>query len=401
MKKIIIAILFTTVSFLSFSQSLDFDKKHSKYLEKIESLYGSNNYYKLYKTTKKALNSYPDDKWFNYMFSYALYYSRDHEKIRKKFNNSDLLMSVLDHLDKTKPIEKNNNSKFSKDLQNELYSKSKKVWDNKEFSESLPFVDFLLKHYDNSSNVYQNIFSENIQDELFILGKELYLSDKKEDEAQEIFNWILATYYQSNFTFKYNGAIGYTNSKYTFEEYKNPLYYLANTAKNTAYLSQEEKELIYLQNLVRMNPKLFNDTYVKTYYKLNPKKSNSSYAKSLVKDLKESGKIQVLYPKLAIFDAAEFHANDLGKLGKTGHESTDGATFSERLKRYGVSGYIAENCSYGHNEALDILMQLLIDENVESLGHRKNIMNGVYSKVGLAIRPHKKYRNNAVLDYQK
>lgn len=386
---------------MSFSQSTDFDKKHEKYTEKVESLFSTKDYYKLYKTTKKALKSYPDDKWYHYMHSYALYYSKDHKNIREKFDDVTLLNTVFDHLNKSKPITTKYKRKFSKDLQKELYTKSKKIWEKKKFAESLLFVNFLLKHFDNSSDAYQNSYAEIIQDELFELGKQLYLSDKKEDEAKAIFDWILATYNQSNFTFKYNGTIGYKNSEYYFEAYENPIFCLANTAEQTDYLAQAEKELIYLQNLVRMNPKLFNQTYVKTYYELNPRASNSSYAKSLVKDLKEYEKGQLLYPQKAIFDAAEFHANDMGETGNTGHTSADGTSFFERLKKYGVSGYIAENCSYGENEALDILMQLLIDRNVKSLGHRKNIMNGIYSKVGVAVRPHKIYKSNAVLDYQR
>jgi uncharacterized protein YkwD len=156
-----------------------------------------------------------------------------------------------------------------------------------------------------------------------------------------------------------------------------------------------------LQNLVRINPKLFDSTYLKTYYKLNPTQSTSSYAHSLVKALNSIAGSQLLYPSKAIFNAAEFHANDMGKHGLIGHKSIDGTMANVRLRNYGVSGSIAENCSYGYDEPLLILMQLLIDERIESLGHRKTILNNTYSKVGVAIRPHKIYKSSAVLDYQE
>jgi len=356
MKKIILVILLAIVSFSAFSQSAKtMEKKRLKYLKKTEKLYGSNNY-ELYETSKKALEIYPDDKRFNYLFSYALYYSRKHKEIRNKYTDTELLMKVMSHLDKCKPLP-------------EVSWKSKK------------YLDVL-------------------QDKLFELGKASYLSGK-EEQVKEVFNWMQATYYQSNYKYKYDGSSGYSNSEYNFEAYKNPLYYLANTAESADYLTLSEKQLIYLQNLVRINPKLFDSTYLKTYYKLNPTQSTSSYAHSLVKDLNSIAGSQLLYPSKAIFNAAEFHANDMGKHGLIGHKSIDGTMANVRLRNYGVSGSIAENCSYGYDEPLLILMQLLIDERIESLGHRKTILNNTYSKVGVAIRPHKIYKSSAVLDYQE
>lgn len=356
LKKLILVILLAIVSFSVFSQSAKkIEKKRLKYVKKTEKLYGSNNY-ELYEATKKALEIYPDDKSFNYLFSYALYYSRNHRELRNKYTDTELLMKVMSHLDKSKP---------------------------------LPEVSW-------KSNKFLNV----LQDKLFELGKASYLSGK-EEQAKEVFNWMQATYYQSNYKYKYDGSSGYSNSEYNFEAYKNPLYCLANTAESADYLSLSEKQLIYLQNLVRINPKLFDSTYLKTYYKLNPTQSTSSYARSLVKDLNSIEKSQLLYPAKAVFSAAEFHANDMGKHGLVGHNSIDGTKVVERFRNYGVFGSKAENCSYGYDEPLLILMQLLIDERIESLGHRKTILNNTYSKVGVAIRLHKRYGSNAVLDYQE
>jgi hypothetical protein len=46
---------------------------------------------------------------------------------------------------------------------------------------------------------------------------------------------------------------------------------------------------------------------------------------------------------------------------------------------------------------VDVVMQLLVDEDVESLGHRM-ILLGSYTKIGAATRPHTAYRTNSVLD---
>jgi uncharacterized protein YkwD len=44
-------------------------------------------------------------------------------------------------------------------------------------------------------------------------------------------------------------------------------------------------------------------------------------------------------------------------------------------------------------------MQLLIDDGIESLGHRKNILEPKYQWIGIAIEPHKTYRTNCVMDF--
>jgi len=397
--RIVLLILFITSGLLGFSQSSNQDKNYLKYYNKIEKLYNNNKYYKLHIQTIRALNTYPKDKWFNYLYSYSLYYSREHKKIKKKYINKNILDNIFLYLQKSKPLQKTSN-KFSRSLQKVLYKKSKELWENGEFNKSLPYLSFWFKYYDNSNKYYKNIFSENVQDDLFNFGKRLFLSNKKE-KAKIIFDWMLSTFYKSNFKCKYIGTNGYNKDSYIFNEYKSPMYCLANTAKNISYLSQNEKQLIYLHNLVRMDPKLFNNTYVKTFYEKNPRKSNSSYAKSLVRDLNNSESQQFLYSNKNLFNAAEFHANDIGKAGTTGHTSTDGSDFGTRLNKFGAKGFMAENCSYGNDDALRIIMQLLIDNNVESLGHRINILNNIYSKIGVAIRPHKKWGANAVLDYQK
>ena len=59
--------------------------------------------------------------------------------------------------------------------------------------------------------------------------------------------------------------------------------------------------------------------------------------------------------------------------------------------------YGGECCQYGTDNALGVVMQLLIDEGIESLGHRKILM-GDYTLIGVAMRPHIAYRVNTVLD---
>ena len=61
--------------------------------------------------------------------------------------------------------------------------------------------------------------------------------------------------------------------------------------------------------------------------------------------------------------------------------------------------HVGENCSYGYDQAIDIVLTLMIDEGIKDVGHRKNILSEDFNSVGVAIRPHKNYRINCVIDF--
>jgi len=168
----------------------------------------------------------------------------------------------------------------------------------------------------------------------------------------------------------------------------------ANTAKDEKYLSKQEKEVIFYLNLVRLNPKLFAETYLEKY--LDSTKENDTYTKSLLKELPLTKPMGLLMPDKELFTFTKEHAIKSGQQNTTGH-----GNYKERVKkiRPRFGGYIAENCDYGNNRAIDIVMSLLIDENVPSLGHRKNILNPIYKFTGTSIQPHKGFEWNCVMEF--
>jgi len=50
------------------------------------------------------------------------------------------------------------------------------------------------------------------------------------------------------------------------------------------------------------------------------------------------------------------------------------------------------------NTSKDIVLQLLIDHDVPSLGHRINCLNKDYSKIGVSVQNHLKWDTCAVID---
>lgn len=177
------------------------------------------------------------------------------------------------------------------------------------------------------------------------------------------------------------------------EEWNDSFFIDANTAKDVAYMTEREKDVIWILNLARMDPQLFNETVVKDYDKPYPYRSikKSPYKQSLIRYLDTLDiELPLLYPKKELFTTAYCHAVTAGKKGYTGHKRQ-----SPSCKLYNA----AECCDYGNETALDIVMSFLVDEGVPNLGHRI-ICFGNYSLIGVAIQPHKTYRINTVINFQ-
>ena len=170
----------------------------------------------------------------------------------------------------------------------------------------------------------------------------------------------------------------------------------ANTAKTADYLTEAEKEVIRLVNEVRTQPAAFAKKH------LENRQGEGAYAKECYEELLAWAPQKALLPSKALSLAAKDHANDMGAAGKTGHVSTTGENAAQRVQRYGTftGRYNGpwENCSYGFDDPLAIVLQLLIDDGVPSRGHRKNIMQPAINYIGVSIQPHKSYRFNCVMD---
>ncbi len=177
----------------------------------------------------------------------------------------------------------------------------------------------------------------------------------------------------------------------------------ANTAANVTYLTEEEKKVIMFTNLARLDGKRFADDFGGRYVEITGLTPSNSYVVSFYEDLAKIKGLQMLEPSQALCEAAAYHAEDLGKHGLTGHDSSDGTSFGDRIKRFfPTAGFWLENCCYGTyaNIAIVDVLQLLVDNNVSSLGHRKNILNEEMTHIGVAIRDHQSnYKYNCVQDF--
>eukprot|EP00595_Chromulina_sp_UTEXLB2642_P003498 CAMPEP_0196764352 /NCGR_PEP_ID=MMETSP1095-20130614/5911_1 /TAXON_ID=96789 ORGANISM="Chromulina nebulosa, Strain UTEXLB2642" /NCGR_SAMPLE_ID=MMETSP1095 /ASSEMBLY_ACC=CAM_ASM_000446 /LENGTH=321 /DNA_ID=CAMNT_0042119651 /DNA_START=254 /DNA_END=1222 /DNA_ORIENTATION=- len=107
-----------------------------------------------------------------------------------------------------------------------------------------------------------------------------------------------------------------------------------------------------------------------------------------------------LQPSQYLEKAALDHLTDITLNDLVGHDGSDGSTLQSRIERYCQwRGVIGENIRLGSPSAIDIVMNLLIDDGNESKGQRRNILSNDYINMGAAIGPHDLYGSCCVLNF--
>ena len=165
----------------------------------------------------------------------------------------------------------------------------------------------------------------------------------------------------------------------------------ANTANDITCLTNVEKECIMYLNLCRLYPQDFLKFELTKYVgneQYGDYLKNSEYRKSLISTLASMKPINELTFDVDLYKNAACFSKEQGIAGTTGHK---------RIK-CPKEVYTAECCSYGMNTAKDIVLQLLIDDRVTSLGHREICLDASYSKIGVSVNSHKEWGTCAVLD---
>ena len=173
---------------------------------------------------------------------------------------------------------------------------------------------------------------------------------------------------------------------------------MANTAAQMAYMTPEEKKIIQLINLARLNGKVFLTRVAMPYVKANDK-DDDEFVEGLYTDLRNTQSMHLLKPIETLHKSASHHALDMGTKGGLGHDSSDGTTFTMRIQKFHKPVTVSENCAYGYSDAVSNVMEMLIDEGVTDRTHRHNILGKTFHHVGVSIKPHKMMDFNCVVDF--
>lgn len=144
------------------------------------------------------------------------------------------------------------------------------------------------------------------------------------------------------------------------------------------------RSFMYWVNYSRLYPKEFRDSALIPYLQQQPR-LKGKYANSLLETLDKANALPFLDPEEKLSKAARDHAKDIKRNGIVSHRSSDGSSFGDRMRKVGYRGCTAENISLGKdNWGLSSLLLLYLDINLPDLGHRKNLLNPNYSKMGIS-----------------
>ena len=145
------------------------------------------------------------------------------------------------------------------------------------------------------------------------------------------------------------------------------------------------QSFMYWVNYSRLFPKEFRDSALIPYLQQQPR-LKGKYANSLLETPDKAIALPFLDPEQKLSKASLDHAKDIQRNGgSVSHRSSDGSSFGDRMRKVGYRGCTAENISLGKdNWGLSSLLLLYLDINLPDLGHRKNLLNPNYSKMGVS-----------------
>lgn len=171
----------------------------------------------------------------------------------------------------------------------------------------------------------------------------------------------------------------------------------ANTAKDVDYMTEKEKKVVMYHNIARLDGAYFIKNYLDPFMAQTDEYSKNSDYYSLIRKLKKIKNLPILQPAEDLTKMAKEHAKTSGKTGHVGHRG-----YNQRSDKYCKEyTYYSENCDYGVDDPLEVVIDLLIDEGVPSKGHRENILDPKMDAIGVGYAPHKKYDVNVVCEFGK
>lgn len=174
---------------------------------------------------------------------------------------------------------------------------------------------------------------------------------------------------------------------------------LARGNSGVVFMTEEEQDVAFYMNLVRLEPQIFMESILKPYvahYELN----KNHYVKSLYSDLKKAESVMPLVMKQDLYEVSKAHLDDIGAKGIEGHTGSNGKTFKKRVDHlFKTYISVSENVGLGFETPLDNVIGLLIDDGVKDVGHRKAILSPNYNCVGVALGMHKNYIKGCVMDF--
>lgn len=169
------------------------------------------------------------------------------------------------------------------------------------------------------------------------------------------------------------------------------LFILTFLSLSNSVSAQLNNEVLILVNQVRTDPERFLNEQLLPYLKIHS--INTRDSRSLIRTLKNYKPTIALKQFSKLDQMAQDYADEAGSKGWINHRKT-----GQRFKNYAPEmEFTGENLQFGLETAMDIVIDLLIDEGVPDHGHRKNILDENFQYFGFGFAPHKNYDTISVL----
>lgn len=186
-----------------------------------------------------------------------------------------------------------------------------------------------------------------------------------------------------------------------------------DTARDTNWLSHEEKDMILEINMLRYNPAQYALQYIewmRLFYidktlelPNNPDIIHTEGIESfnnMITYLHELSPMPVLIPSRGMTKAVRMLVYDQSLTGKTGHISSGNRKPETRLSTfgnwYGSSGEIA---FYGKSDPRTMVILMLFDNNHKEKNRRETLLNPAYQYIGLSIGHHKVQKQMCAISF--
>jgi LysM repeat protein len=147
---------------------------------------------------------------------------------------------------------------------------------------------------------------------------------------------------------------------------------------NNTSMSNEEMEMVNEINLMRQNPAGYVQ-YIKEYIANLQKNGDMGAVQTayeLIGELDKSPKLSTLQPLQCVYTAAKKHGEDQKSRGSTDHTGSDGSMPWDRVLRECPNLKDGnENLVGGPSDIRRAVILLLVDDGIETRGHRRTLLN--------------------------
>ena len=152
-----------------------------------------------------------------------------------------------------------------------------------------------------------------------------------------------------------------------------------------------DAEILGYLNELRRDPPAFYKKYVRAYIAEKRERFTARYTASLQHTLSRLGPLPAfsMDPTINRLAGKQLHYLVVQLKGARLSHDQGRISFADRIKGTGLHCFAENLYRFPKSSPLEVVLDLLIDQGVSSLGHRKNMLNPKYTRIGIqsAVAP--------------